>query len=398
MKKSSSYLFLLLIFLLPTQLGSYFFFPFSYINGIRIDYLAPALYLTDGVVFLLFITSYRKILPLSRLFGIFIVLITLVSFIFAIESSWIALYKAVKILEMILLFQIARQIKIKPKNILAVFIASLLLQLSLAILQLSNQGSLQHIFYFLGERYFTIGTPGIAKISIDGHEILRPYATFSHPNSMGGFAVLLYSFVLWKKEFRQYPLLKTALLIITSLLTIISFSKGAIMTYILITIAHAWVYTRRSCGFCFISKLFFIGILSMLFLNFHGDPESFEKRVRLTMNSFEIILKHPFFGVGIGNYLYAQSIFPTPYSYSFLQPVHNIFLLAIAELGIPLFIALLSFLVKKLRYYRHHSLFLICILVVVITGSLDHYWYTLQQNMLILAVISGLALQKDMVQ
>ncbi len=398
MKKLSTYLFLLLIFLLPTQLGSYFFFPFSYINGIRIDYLAPALYLTDGVVFLLLVTSYRKILPLSRSLGIFILLIGFVSVIFAVESSWIAIYKTVKILEMILLFQIARQIQINLKDILTVFIASLLLQLSLAILQLSTQGSLQHIFYFLGERYFTIGTPGIAKISIDGHEILRPYATFSHPNSMGGFAVLLYSFVLWKKEFRQYRLLKTTMLIITSLLTIISFSKGAILTYTLITFAYAWVYTRRSCAFCFISKLFFLGILSTLFLSFHGDPESFEKRVRLTMNSFEIIVKHPFFGVGLGNYLYAQSIFSTPYSYFFLQPVHNIFLLAIAELGIPLFIVLLFFMIKKLRFYRHHTLFLICMLVVVITGSLDHYWYTLQQNMLLLAVISGLALQKDMVQ
>jgi len=41
---------LFLIFFLPTQLGTFFFIPESYISGIRIDYLAPTVYFTDLII------------------------------------------------------------------------------------------------------------------------------------------------------------------------------------------------------------------------------------------------------------------------------------------------------------------------------------------------------------
>ncbi|MCX6730896.1 MAG: hypothetical protein NTZ55_03540 [Candidatus Roizmanbacteria bacterium] len=34
-------------FFIVSQLGKHFFFPFSYLSGIRIDYLAPTIYFTD---------------------------------------------------------------------------------------------------------------------------------------------------------------------------------------------------------------------------------------------------------------------------------------------------------------------------------------------------------------
>ena len=52
----------LFLFLLPTQLGKHFFLPFSYILGVRVDYLAPTVYLTDIIILLLVVINYRAVL------------------------------------------------------------------------------------------------------------------------------------------------------------------------------------------------------------------------------------------------------------------------------------------------------------------------------------------------
>src|SRR6266542_2212573 len=51
----------LFLFLLPTQLGKHFFFDFSYISAVRIDYLAPTLFLTDIIALLLIVLNIKNI-------------------------------------------------------------------------------------------------------------------------------------------------------------------------------------------------------------------------------------------------------------------------------------------------------------------------------------------------
>ena len=61
--KTLSILFLLL---LPTQLGKHFFFDFSYLSGVRVDYLAPTVYLLDVTVFLLAIVNLKIVFKFFR--------------------------------------------------------------------------------------------------------------------------------------------------------------------------------------------------------------------------------------------------------------------------------------------------------------------------------------------
>jgi len=82
------------------------------------------------------------------------------------------------------------------------------------------------------------------------------------------------------------------------------------------------------------------------------------------------------------------------YLFSFLflqyQPVHNIFLLALAELGIIIFLIFgrkIFFFTKK--HWSTNRAFRYLIIAIFITGSFDHYWLTLQQNFLLLSI--GLA-------
>ncbi len=46
-------LFLILLAFLPVQLGRHFWPKWSYVMGLRIDYLSPTIYLTDILVFLI---------------------------------------------------------------------------------------------------------------------------------------------------------------------------------------------------------------------------------------------------------------------------------------------------------------------------------------------------------
>jgi hypothetical protein len=58
----SNLIFYFLILFLPTQLGRHFFTSFSFVSGIRVDYLSPTIYFTDILVLLLFIAWVLNLL------------------------------------------------------------------------------------------------------------------------------------------------------------------------------------------------------------------------------------------------------------------------------------------------------------------------------------------------
>lgn len=409
-----SFLFYFLILLLPVQLGTFFFFPFSHVSGIPVDYLAPAVYLTDILIMIVLVLSFVKkntpspsgtplkgetipfCSPLEGgLRGVLWSIIILITFniIFALQPI-IAIYKLLKIIEVVVLFFIVKQTKLDYRNVLIAFTAGALVQLALAVFQVTQGHAAQGLFYFLGERFFTLSTPGIAKVSLQGVEILRAYGTFSHPNSLAGFYLLLYAFVLFRKLHPPFysPLkggLRGVFLTITTLLILLSFSKVAIVLYLIVTVT-AVLRNKPDCRLCMVSRILVPIVVAVLFLSASGDQNTVEKRIWLMQKSITIIHDHLLTGVGPGNYLLAQAQFPIPYAYFFLQPVHNIFLLIMAELGVPIFLLLSYFIFPLLRTVWKTPGGKMILLVVVLTGMGDHYWWTLQQNILLLPVIFGL--------
>ena len=64
-KNIGNILLFLFVFLLPTQFGKHFFLNFSYVNGVKIDYLSLVFYLTDVLFLLIFfknINFFKKYL------------------------------------------------------------------------------------------------------------------------------------------------------------------------------------------------------------------------------------------------------------------------------------------------------------------------------------------------
>jgi len=381
--------FFLFIFLLPSQLGKHFFPPFSYINGVRVDYLSPTVYLTDVIVFFLLIFNFRKVIDFFKNKKLIFCLVLLLMSIFFARNQMVALYKFIKVIEFIIVFSITRIIfsKINKKTVLTVFSLTGLLQLILVFFQLIYKQSVQGVFYFLGERLFSLSTPGIAKASLNGIEFLRPYGTFSHPNSLAGFFLLLYFFVLTKKCFNKYLFLKYFNLFVFSILIFISFSKLAISTYLILNSFYWILNNKTKCYFCKFTKILTPVFLSLIFLQTITDPYTLGKRIELIKNSFGIILNSPFFGVGFGNYLLVQASIGSKYHLFFNQPVHNIFLLFFSEVGFVIGGLIIFISLNWIKYFIKINSYIF--LAVFLTGMFDHYWLTLQQNYLLVAFIYG---------
>lgn len=378
---------LLFILLLPTQLGKHFFLPFSYLSGVRVDYLAPTMYLTDILVFLLTLINLHFVIKIFKQKHIFVFFFILAFTLLFAQSFPIALYRYAKVVEIFIVGVIAYKHIIGEKMLLIVFLIGGLFQLVLTLIQLVAKHSVQGFFYLFGERYMSLSMPGIAKASLQGVEFLRPYGTFSHPNSLGGFFLVLYTWILVDKRFKAFSLLKYGSLFIFSLLVFVSFSKVAIATYLLLNFYYLLFKMKLSCQFCKWARFIILAIVGAIFMQARTDPLTVQKRWELINNSVKIVLHHPLTGVGLGNYLVAQNQYVSKLSFFFNQPVHNIFLLVIAELGIPvsLFIFYLIFSYSK----KFSASSLLILTVIIITGFFDHYWLTLQQNMLLLGFIIG---------
>jgi len=384
-------LFFLFILFLPTQLGKHFFLSLSYLSGVRVDYLAPTIYLTDIIVFLLAIFNLKDVVNFFKnkkvLIGLFLLLIN----VFVSRLPGISLYWYVKIIELLIVFSLAKKIlkTLKEKSILIALITSGLFELLLSLAQLISKHSIQGVFYYFGERLLSLSTPGVAKASIRGVEFLRPYGTFSHPNSLSGFFLLLYFYVLTNKKFNRYLSLKYFFLLISSILIFISFSKVAIISYLILNFVYSTFNLKIRCKICKVARMMVVLIVSLIFLQATTDPLTVNKRIELMKNSITIILHYPIQGVGLGSYLVEQANFSSKYYLFFNQPVHNIFLLFISETGLIIGGFLLCFLISLLVSRRVTKNQWLVILSIVFTGFFDHYWLTLEQNFLLAGLVMG---------
>jgi len=374
------------ILLLPTQFGKHFFFDFSYINGIRTDYLAPTFYLIDIITLLLITLNIKTAFKFFKNKKLLLFLSILIVNSFLALSQQLSFYKLIRIMELLSIAAIFSSKILSKQKIITAFTVTAVLEFLLAVAQFINKGSIQGVFYFFGERYFSSSTPGVAKISIGGIEAIRAYGTFSHPNSLAGFYLLLYFFVLTINSPKVSFYLKNLGLLIFSLLIFISFSKTAIIVYLVLNFIYLFKTNKKSfCRICFLAKLLVIFITSFVFFIPQGDSFNLYKRVILNGNAFKIMSQKPFFGVGLNSYLLAQKQFPTKF-YDFLnQPVHNIFLLFFSEIGLVVGSFLILIFFNKIKKFILEKPYIF--MVILLTGLLDHYWLTLIQNFLLLGII-----------
>lgn len=405
-------LFLLTVFLLPFQVGKHFWPTFSHISGIRVDYISPTLHPFDiTILFLFLIFIFRlvrtnKIKKPNLLFTVFILYLILLSFnARSLELHFLGL---ANILEaMFLGWYVSCNFKKSDLSdlILVLSVSSIIVSF-IALAEFLKQGSLGGIFYFLGERNFDFSTIGIATFNFNGGKLLRPYSTFPHPNILSFF--LLFSFIITSlgftfKNFNRKTFIVLASLVLSSFVIFISFSRLTIFLYVIFLI----ILIHRSR---FVYLLFtFFGLFILLFSNrFLGTGliKDFGDREEIAKTTFEIIQKNPLFGTGLNNYFIYEEQLQKQISSTFLQPVHNIYLLLVAEVGILGTSAVLVFifltmqnLLSKIKdksatekSFYVSLLFLFCGILFI--GIFDHFMLTLPQGLLLTALIVGFSWTK----
>lgn len=409
------YIYLLLIFLLPTQLGKHFWPPFSFVGGFRVDYLSPTLYVTDILIIILAIVCLYRWAFYKRtnyefnkkhiITGLFF-LILLIGVVFA-KNQPIAIYGLVKLLEMVFFgWYTARVVgkAISLKELVWAFGLGVLFESLLAVAQFLQGGSLGGVFYFFGERTFSAVTPGIANASIHGQLVLRPYGTLPHPNVLAGYLLLSLLFLAsqWEMRKNKSRLLLLIVLLVGAIGIFLTLSRTAILLFLFFLFIGTLILKRKAVGILGIVGVVGIawgvgGMVLSRFMSTSVLEESFVVRSDLLQNAWWMLRSSPLFGVGLMNFLVRLPSYQHTQSfYLHLQPVHNIFLLLLAEVGMAGFLGVLGFLLLSVRHVWHAPqtplrLACLCMLCAIFfLGMLDHYFITLQQGQLLTAFTLGL--------
>jgi O-antigen ligase len=441
-------IFFFLFAVAPFQLAYHFWPSSSLVLGLRVDYLSPTVFATDIVILFLLLSwcwQERSTLFPFRPKKQTVLICTLLAAVFLLNLLFsrnrpTSAYKLIKILEFILLIIYIKKEITLPKLFLPLSFTVIFSAL-LAIGQFYFQHSFGGLLWWLGERPLSLNQPGVAKAIVHGHLILRPYATFPHPNALSGFllVVLILLFYWYKARTKSLPFF---LVFFLGLITIaISFSRSVwilslfVFPFLLMThyttfgekwlndffgkifdaktgfLSHKASFSKTRIRFLslFTFSPFIYLLLIPLFLLAYfilklpfSNSEPFDQRLFLNGVALDLIRKNPIFGVGLNNFIVYLPDYWRAGQTFLLQPVHNIFLLITAETGaitLLLFLYLLikcySKLIENIRSVDASSdslLLLIALSSILVLGLFDHYWITLQQNILLFSLVIGLSL------
>lgn len=398
-------LFYLLVLFLPVQLSLHFWPDWSFVSGIRVDYLSPTIYLTDFVVIAFLLTSVfgkhvKRHFFANRYFYFGLFFLALINSFFAIRPV-VAFFGWFKYVEVLLLgiFLSWKPDYFKSSNFHKLLLFTVVYVSLIGIAQYLNSGSLGGAFYYLGERTFNIYTPGIAKGFLLGREMLRPYSILPHPNVLAGYVglttLLLYVLTKWS-------LITRLSVIFTIIILVLTQSTSAVVGLVL---AVAFLRVSKILPVAKAKRIFITFVLVVLLVTFitlvfsgqiskYFSDESLIKRLDLLSSTFLTLSqgKNLFTGTGLNNFIIGlEKYWAAPSLYSWLQPVHNIFLLLLSELGILGFVFTGFFASRLLNWIskKEQVINLSLVIFVFAVGLVDHYWLTLQQPLLLIAVSFG---------
>lgn len=409
-------IFLFLALLLPTQLARHFWPTWSYILGRRVDYLSPALYFTDLILIILVISV--AITRLQRFdvktykvvkhawFALPLIILNILGAV-----SWeLASWKWLKLAALAFLVWYIVKFRPNERKLRHTLLAGMFITISLAGLQFFLQHSVGSLYWWLGERTFSVDTPGIARTTlgvlmgnelVNGAIFLRPYGTLPHPNVLGGISTIVLPLFLFPEKTVSA---RIRILGIITLLTgvVLSLSRSAwiISTALILLYLFRNFLTQikhhQKPMIPTITLTICIAVLSLVPLCTEFG-ESMAERKQLLVAAGGIVRDNPIFGVGLGNTLRVLPEYSSIRNVYFLQPVHNIYLLLLAEIGILAWIGIILMLrlIYKIFKQQTISAWHISLFTLLILGSLDHYPVTIQQGLVLSGIILGQVLRKQ---
>jgi O-antigen ligase len=320
-----------------------------------------------------------------------------------------ALYVSFHILLLVLLILSLRDWREAWKSILLGFCAALSIEFITGIVEFVQQSTafLAPLNLNWPGKLDSL-TRGASIVGLpNGNAFLRIYGTLPHPNILGGFSfvLLLAPVVFFMRKEEPNHLAPLLLLPGTSLLAL-TFSRSAWLALIVFSAVLIW----KSRYFDRKRLVFLLGILALSLIitllpyyrlveartinpTSHSEAFSFIGRAWLNREAIKMVSEHPLTGVGVGSFIIELSRHAGD-GYV-IEPVHNLLLLAAAELGIPGFLLvvalLISFFYRLFKTQNPEAILAGATLTGLCVISLfDHYLWTLAPGRLLLGLVIGL--------
>lgn len=311
--------------------------------------------------------------------------------IFWADSKSLALYTWHWLAEGIGLFLVLKTARIDAVKLAWVFVLSAMFQASLGIWQFLSQSTFAS--KWLGMALHDPAVSGTIVVETALRRWLRAYGSLPHPNMLAGFLAVAMVFVIWLYQKTGYGLKKIFLQIIFVILSFglfTTFSKSVIAGFLAILLFWLIIILARrqskenilkftliflAIGIIF-SAVFWEPVSTRLMGTERLEAKSTSERISYFGEAWQLIKNHPLLGVGLGNYTLAvhDEIDPSREAWDY-QPVHNIYLLILAELGFVgfiLWLALIFLIIKKLPVANYQIP-----AILLIVGLFDHYLWTL---------------------
>lgn len=415
----------IIIFLIPSNFFIKFFESESYVNGLRIDYLIPKLFISD--IFILIVLIIYIFSLIKNFFKI------KKSFLKSLKPSAINLKKIItknKILLSLLAILIIKQfwtshpissvsylLKILELGIFTSFILNNKEKISYSIIEKSVLltlvfQSILAIYQYLYQKtfigYLFLGEPnlnnyiGVSKSTLFGVEKILPYGTTAHPNVLGGVLAFYVLFLLNRmrgKIFKIKNALTFIIILISTIALFLTQSFSAILT-LLIGSTIILISNRKPTlkniviiifGLLFFT-IFFLGFLSKIY----PENQSIVRRNYLNMAAIKMANNNFLDGVGLNNFTSSVEKYSSNREVvRFVQPVHNIFLLFLAETGVvglsiiviftrKIFLKKRPTIIYRLNVFQEKRNNWWWILVLLPIALLDHYFLTLNTGLLLI--------------
>jgi len=429
LKKIIEYGLYLLAFLLPIQ--TRLIVRAGEINGGVFEYGTVSLYGVDILIMLLFclFVVYRlreKNQEKKSIDGIWffiagLELIIFVSLFFASDKV-VAIYKYVLFMIGVGLFWMLQSVVYDKIKLLYAFVFGAIIQACLGVGQFFLQKTFALKWLGMAEHSpFGLGDSVIE--SLVGGRWLRAYGGLDHPNIFGGYLVFALLFIVYfsaknksKKEFGE-NLIGLFILSASCFLfwgIFLSFSRSswlALFASLIAVVSLVFYKKNFQKQYNLFKNIFVVLVLGMIFISIFSEliitrfsnearleQKSYVERVESIKTAKVVIQDNWLFGVGVGNYTqYVHEKLHRNLDFWDYQPVHNVFLLVWAEIGVfgLFFYVALIFYSLLIILKSKNYLFIGIIISLLILFMFDHWFWSLHFGVILFWFLMGILFNKS---
>jgi len=430
LQKTIEWLIYIFIFLLPWQ--TRLIYKIANYKNEFFEYQSQSLYATEIlflVIILLIIIYYFKKIQIKNIlekisqkkFYYFTITIAITAAFFILNNIFsqnpaISFYKTTHLIGAAALAVILIFFSYNFKKLSWAIISAGLFQSILAINQFFEQKIIANKWLGIaGQDPQILGT---SVIETSAGRFLRAYGALPHPNILAGFLVIVLLFIIYQyftetAKKKTNIILTTYIIVFTALL--MTFSRSAWLALFISIIfiflmagvkKDLWQKYKTQINKIIATTLLiaiaFSLVKSDLMLTRFQMQERLEvksvaERISGYGNAWQILKQNALFGTGLGNYTLELSKLHPDWPVWNLQPVHNVFLLALIELGLlilVLLIALTIIIVKNLfkflkgKWFNIEIIFSLSIIIALISICFfDHFLWSFYFGNMLLAFV-----------